>query len=124
MPVVVIANKGRGVSLHEWTLRDGQGNVYLFPDLFLGPDTEVRVHTGAGENTPQHLYWNRDTAVWDDPADTAILADPQGVVHALEECQLPLEALDRLGVAPLQGRQVPEAHVGANDDEALPPRQQ
>jgi LysM repeat protein len=79
---VVIANEGRGIDLYQWTLRDGQGNVYLFPELYLGPGAEVRVHTGVGEDSPGHLYWNRDTPVWDDPADTVILADTEGVVHA------------------------------------------
>lgn len=79
---VVLANRGRGVALQNWTLRDGQGNVFVFPNLYLAPDTEVRIHTGQGTNTPQHLYWNRDTAVWGEAGDTAILADDRGVIYA------------------------------------------
>jgi len=79
---VIIANRGRGVALQNWTLRDGQGNVFVFPDLYLASGSEVRIHTGKGENTPQHLYWNRDAAVWGESGDTAILADDRGVIYA------------------------------------------
>jgi len=79
---VVIVNRGRGIKLQEWTLRDKQGNVFFFPDLYLESGAEIRVHTGKGENTPLHLYWNRDESVWAEKDDTAILADPRGVVYA------------------------------------------
>jgi LysM repeat protein len=79
---VVIANRGRSVSLKQWTLRDAQDNIFVFPDLYLSAGAEVRIHTGKGENTPLHLYWNRETAVWEEESDTAILADDRGVVYA------------------------------------------
>jgi hypothetical protein len=79
---VIIANRGRGISLEGWTLRDAHGNVYPFPRLYLGPGTEIRVHTGRGENTPLHLYWSRDTAVWQEAGDTAVIADERGVIYA------------------------------------------
>jgi murein DD-endopeptidase MepM/ murein hydrolase activator NlpD len=78
---VVIANRGRALSLDGWTLRDAHGNAYRFPDLYLAPGAEVRVHTGLGQDTPLHLYWQRETAVWEGK-DMAILADPNGVMHA------------------------------------------
>jgi LysM repeat protein len=78
---VIIANRGRAVSLTGWSLRDAQGNAYVFPNLYLAPGAEVRVHTGAGEDTPLHLYWNRETAVWEGK-DMAVLADPDGVMYA------------------------------------------
>ena len=79
---VVIANLGRSVSLRQWTLRDAQGNIFVFPNLDLAAGGQVRVHTGKGENTPLHIYWNRDTAVWEESGDTVILADERGVVYA------------------------------------------
>lgn len=80
--VVVIVNRGTGLSLEGWTLRDAQGNAFVFPNLYLGPGGELRVHTAAGENAPQHLYWNRDQPVWGEAGDMAVLADPRGVMHA------------------------------------------
>jgi hypothetical protein len=79
---VIIANRGRDVLLAGWTLRDAQGNVFVFPKLHLAGGTEVRIHTGRGENTPLHLFWDRDTAVWGDAGDTIVLADERGVIHA------------------------------------------
>lgn len=79
---VVIANRGRSFSIEGWTLRDAQGNVYVFPKLYLGTGAEIRVHTGGGENTPLHLYWNRDTAVWQEAGDTVVVADERGVIYA------------------------------------------
>ena len=78
---VVIANRGRDLSLAGWTLRDAQGNAYIFPDLYLASGADVRVHTGVGEDTPLHLYWGREAAVWEGK-DMAVLADPDGVMYA------------------------------------------
>lgn len=80
--VVVIANRGRGVRMLHWTLRDAQGSAYLFPDLYLASGAEVRVHTGTGENTPLHLYWGREEAVWAESGDMVVLADQRGVMYA------------------------------------------
>lgn len=79
---VIIANRGRGFAIEGWTLRDAQGNVYVFPKLYLGTGAELRVHTGRGEDTPLHLYWNRDAAVWQEAGDTAVVADERGVIYA------------------------------------------
>ena len=53
-----------------------------FPNLFLAEGTEVRIHTGQGDDTAMHLYWNRDTAVWEEQGDTVVLADERGVIYA------------------------------------------
>lgn len=79
---VIVANLGPGVDLEQWTLRDGRGNAYIFPKLYLASGAEVRVHTGNGENTPEHLYWGRDTAAWEGAGVRVILADARGVVYA------------------------------------------
>ena len=79
---VIIVNRGRSFTIEGWTLRDAQGNVYVFPRLYLGAGAEVRVHTSRGEDTPLHLYWNRDTAVWQEAGDTAVIADERGVIYA------------------------------------------
>jgi len=79
---VILVNQGPGISIGGWTLRDAQGNAFVFPELYLNSGTEVRIHTGVGENGPLHLYWNRDTAVWEEEGDSVILADDRGVVHA------------------------------------------
>jgi LysM repeat protein len=84
---VVIVNRGRGLSLHNWSLRDAHGNAFVFPNLYLASGAELRVHTGVGESTPQHLYWGRESAVWEEAGDMVVLADERGVMYAA----LPLE---------------------------------
>ena len=56
--------------------------MYVFPKLYLGTGAEVRVHTGGGEPTPRHLFWNKTTAVWHEAGDTVVLADERGVIYA------------------------------------------
>jgi LysM repeat protein len=79
---VVLVNHGRNVSLNGWTLRDAQDNVFVFPNLYLATGAEVRIHTGQGDNTAQHIYWGRETAVWEEAGDVAVLADERGVMYA------------------------------------------
>ena len=79
---VLLVNRGRDVNLYQWTLRDAQGNIFMFPMIYLAAGTELRVHTGMGKNIPLHLYWNREQAVWEESGDTVILADDRGVVYS------------------------------------------
>jgi LysM repeat protein len=75
-----VFNSGRAVRLEGWTLSDAQGNVYTFPNLFLGTGGGVRVHTGSGSNSATDLYWGLDAPVWGEPGDVATLRDESGLV--------------------------------------------
>jgi LysM repeat protein len=79
---VVIENQGRSLSLRGWTLRDQQGNVYVFPNLYLGSGGRVQVRTRAGQDTPEHLHWGLTVAAWGEAGDTIVLADQNGVIYA------------------------------------------
>lgn len=51
--------------LGGWTVSDGAGHTYTFPDSFtLGPGEQVVFHTGSGTDTATDLYWGRNGAVW------------------------------------------------------------
>lgn len=78
--IAFIFNNGRAVRLEGWTLSDAQGNVYTFPNLFLGTGGGVRVHTGSGSNSATDLYWGLDAPVWGEPGDVATLRDESGLV--------------------------------------------
>ncbi len=77
--VVVITNEGRGVSIAGWTLSNGRGKVYTFPnDAFLyGNGSSVIVHSGQGIDTITDRYWGADEAVWAE-GDLATLKDKAG----------------------------------------------
>jgi hypothetical protein len=81
--VVVVENKGENpIILTDWYLQDGQGNIYIFPQLTLYKSGTVMVHTASGVNTPTDLYWGRTAPAWQ-PGEQVSLYDTQGVVRAM-----------------------------------------
>ncbi len=78
--VVYIANQGLYVRLAGWTLSNGRGATYTFPDLGLGGNgAAINVHTGSGTNTATDLFWGRAATAWE-TGDTATLQDATGKV--------------------------------------------
>ncbi|MGB2895920.1 MAG: LysM peptidoglycan-binding domain-containing protein [Anaerolineales bacterium] len=61
---VRLLNTGSEVSMAGWTLDDGDGNSFDFPDFTFYSTGAVDVHTRAGTNTTIDLYWGLDQAVW------------------------------------------------------------
>lgn len=62
---VRLLNTGGMAAMAGWTLEDGQGRVYRFPDGFtLYNRGAVSLHTRAGTNTAIDLYWGQTAAVW------------------------------------------------------------
>lgn len=74
---VVIANLGDRVNLAGWSIADGEGNKFTFPDLTLLANAEVKVHTTNGVNTATDLYWGQTTTRWGARGTVAYLRDPQ-----------------------------------------------
>ena len=62
--VVLVRNRGGGVTLEGWTLSDSGGSTFAFPAITLFPDAQVRLHSAAGASTPTDLYWGRATPAW------------------------------------------------------------
>lgn len=78
---LVVLNQGaQGVALEGWTLEDGRGHRYRFPNLFLWRNGTVQLHTGAGQDSATDLYWGMGEPVWTDPQGKAILRNAQGEV--------------------------------------------
>jgi hypothetical protein len=81
---VLIENQGnQDVDLTGWTLRDTATHrrapySYRFPRFTLRGGAAVRVHTGAGTNDQDDLYWGRGWGVWNNTGDTAVLLDAAG----------------------------------------------
>jgi LysM repeat protein len=73
---MVLTNIGAKVNLIGWTLADGEGHKYTFPDLTLLTNAEVKVHTGSGVNTATDLYWGQAEARWGGTGTVAYLRDP------------------------------------------------
>jgi LysM repeat protein len=60
---VQIANNGGGAAMVGWTLEDGQGSVFVFPELTLYHGA-IRVDTRPGADTVVDLYWGLDHPLW------------------------------------------------------------
>ncbi|MCL4559564.1 MAG: lamin tail domain-containing protein [Chloroflexi bacterium] len=79
---VLLKRQGEGeLSLTNWVMDDGSGNVYTFPDLTLLPNASVQVHTGVGSDSVTDLFWGRDAAVWKEGKIVSLL-DDQGRLRA------------------------------------------
>ena len=78
---VEIRNNGAAVNLTGWTLSDGDGNTFTFPEQRLFTGGVVTVNTQIGTNTPIVLYWGRSEAVWQ-VGDTVTLEDAVGTVQS------------------------------------------
>ena len=58
-----LLNTGGVANMVGWTIRDGEGNVYLFPAFTLHSGA-VTIHTGSGSDTVIDLYWGLPEAIW------------------------------------------------------------
>jgi LysM repeat protein len=62
---VRLLNTGGLAAMAGWTLDDGQGHVYRFPDGFtLYNRGAVSLHSQAGTDTAIDLYWRLSAAAW------------------------------------------------------------
>lgn len=78
---VEIRNVGNVLNLNGWTLSNGRGDVFRFPEFRMQQGSLVRVYSRQGQNTPAALYWGRETPAWQ-AGDTVTLADSTGQVQA------------------------------------------
>lgn len=80
---VIIVNNGPTVNITGWTLRDLDGNEYVFPEQRLFNDSSIEVFTRQGTNTPVRKFWGLSDAVWGEPGDVVILSNAEGVVQSI-----------------------------------------
>ena len=66
------------LSLKGWTMKDEATHLYTFPAFMLTSTAMVTIFTGSGTNTPDYLYWNSSTAIWNNDGDTLYLWDEEG----------------------------------------------
>jgi LysM repeat protein len=78
---VILTNLSGQVNMAGWTMTDGEGNKFTFPNLTLLSNSEATVHTGKGTNTPTDLYWGQTESRWS-KGKVAYLRDPAGKLIA------------------------------------------
>ncbi|HEX7621666.1 MAG TPA: lamin tail domain-containing protein [Anaerolineales bacterium] len=74
-------NGGAAIPLTGWTLKDGLGSTYTFPQLTLYPGGVVQVHSGPGIDTAADLYWERSAPVWKS-GELVALYDTKNIARA------------------------------------------
>ena len=77
---VLLTNVGEQLAdMAGWTLRDAEGNAYVFPNFRLWAEGNATVHTRAGQDgyPPSNFYWGSAVAVWS-PGETVTLLDASG----------------------------------------------
>lgn len=80
---VTITNRGSTVDISGWSLSDGDGNIFTFPqDRRLFSEASISVRTSSGTNTAILLHWGRDRAVFIEAGDVIVLRDANGVAQA------------------------------------------
>ncbi|WJY35974.1 lamin tail domain-containing protein [Streptomyces sp. P9-2B-2] len=71
---VTVRNTGRTpINLKGWSLSDKSGHDYRFGNLRLAGHSQVRVHTGHGQDNRWEVYQDRRNYVWDNDHDHATL---------------------------------------------------
>lgn len=73
---------GSLVEIGGWTLSDGKGNTYTFPDYQMFEGRRVVIYTRGGDSTPLALFWGLPRAIWDDPSQVAVILDANGNLQA------------------------------------------
>lgn len=76
---VYLENLGGVASMAGWTLDDGEGNTFTFPDFTLYNGGGVNIYTRAGTNSVINLFWGMDRPLWE-PGKRISLRDSNGVV--------------------------------------------
>lgn len=80
--MVVLQNTGdQTVVLTGWSLRNGSGVTFEFPQLTLYPGGTVQVHTTTGKASISDLYWNQTDPLWVE-GELVVLYDTQGLARA------------------------------------------
>jgi hypothetical protein len=69
------------VDLGGWTVSNERGVLFRFPDgTTLAVGAVVFVHSGAGIDTGNILYWSAAGPVWHNDSDIAVLRDAAGLI--------------------------------------------
>jgi LysM repeat protein len=77
---VQVLNSGGVAAMAGWTLEDGEGAVFVFPEFTLHRGA-VSVHSRAGQDTVIDLFWGLAQPLWS-PGSTITLRDAAGTVQS------------------------------------------
>ena len=70
-------NSSDVINIENWTLSDGKGNTFTFPNYQMFSGRRVIVYTRAGNNTPFALFWGLSNPVWTDASSNVTIKDAE-----------------------------------------------
>ena len=84
--VVIIQRVGdeQEIWLKNWSIRDENGNSYIFKSLVLNKDAEVQIYSKAGFDKVSNLFWGLNQAIWQ-TGETVTIIDLAGNIRATFE---------------------------------------
>lgn len=78
---IFFVNSGGVAAMVGWTIDDGDGHVYIFPNFTLHNGGGVMLHIGSGTNMVADLYWGLHEAILD-TGKTITLRDASGNIQS------------------------------------------
>lgn len=60
------------IDMTGWKIQNSD-KEYVFPEFVLGPEAAVTLHSGQGQDSELHLYWDNEISVWHDYTGTLYL---------------------------------------------------
>lgn len=65
-------------NLDKWEIKDEGRKTFVFDDFILGAKKQISLVVGNETDTPDVLYWKKETYVWTESGDSLFLRDSVG----------------------------------------------
>lgn len=77
---VTFQNNGdSSLDIGGWTVSDSADHTYTVPTgTTVEAGDTITLYTGSGTDSSNSIYWNSDTAIWNNAGDTVIVTDESG----------------------------------------------
>ena len=76
---VVLSNScNYSCNLKNWKIKDERRKNFIFPNINLDKDEEIKIKVGENQDTSKILFWKGETYVWTRTGDTLFLRDDEG----------------------------------------------
>jgi micrococcal nuclease len=76
--IVFYNNCSLSCDLTGWEIKDEGRKKFIFPNLILNRNEEIKIIVGNKTNTENILFWKGDKYVWTSTGDTLFLRDEEG----------------------------------------------
>src|SRR5690606_25072564 len=75
--ILTISNNCEPIKITNWIVKDESRKRYKFEDLSIG---KINLHSAQGIDNKTDVFWNLNTNVWNNDADTVYLIDNENAI--------------------------------------------